>query len=189
MGGGEGALGGGADEEEAAAGRPGRPTAATGTGRTWVSAGQSRWAGPLGGEETQTHAVLVKGQVESSSPTTPLGLKRPNSGARTDWGRDAADWIVLPAEHHRARWDLLRGGARREDGWRPRGRHRIRDWSGTLYVEIREGRTVVSVLCKIIGTRKIQQPLRDNNNFTKITICTNTAYFKTEKLTKTKLKH
>lgn len=46
MGGGEGALRGGADEEGAAAGRRGRPTAATGTGRTWVSAGQSRWAGP-----------------------------------------------------------------------------------------------------------------------------------------------
>lgn len=57
MGGGEGALRGGADEEGAAAGRRGRPTAATGTGRTWVSAGQSRWAGPWERGNANTHAI------------------------------------------------------------------------------------------------------------------------------------
>lgn len=62
-GGGEGALRGGADEEGAAAGRPGRPTAAIGTGRTWVSAGQSRWAGPW--ERGRANAHSVKGERSS----------------------------------------------------------------------------------------------------------------------------
>lgn len=46
VGGGAGVLRGGADVEEAAAERRGRPTAVIGKGRTWVSAGQSRWGGP-----------------------------------------------------------------------------------------------------------------------------------------------
>lgn len=129
VGGGKGVLRGGAGEEEAAAGKRGPPTAAIGMGRTWVSAGQSRWAGPGAAQRKQTITVLLKGQAESTSQTSPLGLKYPKSRERTHWGRDAADGIVLPAEDHRARWDLLRGGARRKDGRRSRSRHWIRHWS------------------------------------------------------------
>lgn len=57
-GGGEGVLRGGAGEEEAAAaGRRGPPTAEIEMGRTWVSAGQSRWAGPAAAHRKQTNTV------------------------------------------------------------------------------------------------------------------------------------
>lgn len=66
VGGGEGALWDGAGEEAAAAGRQGPPTAAIETGRTWVSAGPSSWAGPEAAESKQTKTILLKGQKEST---------------------------------------------------------------------------------------------------------------------------
>lgn len=59
-------LGGGAGEEGAAAERQGPPTAAIETGRTWVSAGQSRWAEPKAAGRKQSNRVLLKGQTDLS---------------------------------------------------------------------------------------------------------------------------
>lgn len=57
VGGEEGVLRGVEGEEGAAAGRRGPLTAAIEMGRTWVSAGQSRWAKPGAAQRKQTNTV------------------------------------------------------------------------------------------------------------------------------------
>lgn len=101
VGGGEGVLGGGGDEEGAEVGRRGHRTAVTETGRTWASAGQNKSGGPR--EKIDKTKQDITGNSSGGATVTPVVCEMTQirlNHKHTHWRRDTADRIVLPTENH-----------------------------------------------------------------------------------------